>query len=68
MRKVLLTLVASSLLLTQITPTIIITNSVPKFFQISANKMAIVIDEDEAKALDTLSKATSKDKPSATRD
>jgi hypothetical protein len=44
MRKSLVIVLCASLLVVLVTPTIIITHSTPKFFQLSKNKMAIVID------------------------
>lgn len=54
MRKVLLSLLGAWILAVTVAPTIIITHSTPKFFQLSKDKMAIVIDEDENQIAKTL--------------
>jgi ferric iron reductase protein FhuF len=57
MRKVLLALITTWILAVTVAPTIIITHSTPKFFQLSKDKMAIVIDEDENQVAKTLVQA-----------
>lgn len=58
MRKVLLALLTAWILAVAVTPTIIITHSTPRFFQLSKDKMAIVIDEDENQAVKALVQTT----------
>ena len=54
MRKLILTLLISLILLQAVTPTLIITHSTPKIFRLTKTKMAIVIDEPEDVAQDHL--------------
>ena len=57
MRKYALTFLVTSVLLVMITPTIIITHSAPKVFQLSKNKVAIIIDETQQQINDHLERA-----------
>ena len=56
MRKLLWTIMTSLLIIGQVTPTLIITQSKPKVFQLTDTKIAIVIDENEDVAIEHVKK------------
>ena len=63
MRKLIQALLISLALLGLTNSTIIITHSVPKVFQLTNSKMAIVIDEDDSVARDHIRKIQDQDAP-----